>query len=496
MDFTQNTFNKEEKKDENDNGEVNCEVNANSNSDFELLNAENYDTAYVLSNNLHDSVATSYLNMFDSLTDDQIDTQLNVDNYRNAGNMLDQLDDDINRDVYRSVAGVEFNSQYHMAIGGETNIDTPFELLRKDDHLKSTKIPLQPSARLFTTSKSSLSSLYIACPLNELVEKIDGHLKLSQVDFVFDSSECVWRGMIYPKEPVTAVDFRIYLNTTPHLEGANRFVIEFIRREGCANAFFSLFAEIRDLFLRCGIITDDKGEFINCLDDFPKPFANVKWGSSQNCNNDNNAPIGLARSLSNTSTTQSSYLSFDDDYDDEDDSFLNDLNCSDEELYKPLYNMSMSNFEDVHVQGLALISHECRRNSKICKALVLACPGIIDLLKKRLVETENQEVKRHCLTSFANIAKCEEFHKMIDEANVCSLFADIAASTYSPFNGEIQRQAATTLENLCAVPHTRSTVLKAVQAKFEKFSDIAQNCGDKSLTKIIMNVHFLLQELV
>eukprot|EP00514_Thraustochytrium_sp_LLF1b_P000582 CAMPEP_0184522936 /NCGR_PEP_ID=MMETSP0198_2-20121128/8579_1 /TAXON_ID=1112570 /ORGANISM="Thraustochytrium sp., Strain LLF1b" /LENGTH=480 /DNA_ID=CAMNT_0026913859 /DNA_START=604 /DNA_END=2046 /DNA_ORIENTATION=- len=403
--------------------------------------------------------------------------------FRNAAGILDEYDGHAAfQDVYRSVDIEDPSALHNSAKLGESALDRPFNF----DLPVTDKIGV-PSPRAFARLPLEHSHLFLVCPVKELVESMSTELVALGADMMYYPSGCFWRAMYYPEAPSLAVDFRIYLNACPDI-GNNRYVVEFVRRSGCTMSFNQMFSALRGEFMRKEIVTDAQGDIVRSLKQLPTPFnmAGIQWSecpaSSETSDVESEGLPRLALSRCSSIGTDTPSESDDDEFD------FGDV--SDEDMFKPLYDLSNSTYEDIHVQGLALVSQEAKKPEQ-CKRMISACPDLLDLVVKRLRESTHPEVRRHCCTTLNAIATNGSLHDHVIDCKALPVLTTIAASDYSPATGETQRQAAAALSNLCKREESRPAVSECVSGMEEVFEQLAFK--DQRLAELIGAVHEALQ---
>mmetsp|Transcript_10769 Transcript_10769/g.17646 ORF Transcript_10769/g.17646 Transcript_10769/m.17646 type:complete len:462 (+) Transcript_10769:462-1847(+) len=401
--------------------------------------------------------------------------------FRNASGTFSEsmLEGDVySSDVYRSVAGVDLGSQHQMGTFGELHLDQPFEFQALRSALTTSNLN-EPAPRVFTKLNLEHTHLYAFAPLEKLVETLNGLYREHQVDFTFDHEGCFWRGMMYPKSPVSpAVDFRAYINSCPEV-GTNRYLIEFVRRSGCNMTFFELFTSIMRTLIDKKMVTLQNGDSVHSIDDIPRTFlaADVCWENKVEESLDGDS---LPRPVFSRASSLSSQLeNLTDDF-----AEVN-IQCTDEELFRPLVEMSRSKFEDVHVQGLSLVAHETAKGN--AKRLVDAVPSIVELLCERIEKTSSREVRRHSCSALCAMGSEQALHPALISNNVPQILASLAATEFDPAMAEIQRLAAQGLANMCTLPESIKAVFEAVKDKNDTFTQLAQ-CNDSRLNESIAAV--------
>mmetsp|Transcript_6275 Transcript_6275/g.15999 ORF Transcript_6275/g.15999 Transcript_6275/m.15999 type:complete len:495 (-) Transcript_6275:325-1809(-) len=406
-----------------------------------------------------------------------------------------QLDDfnSLYPDVYRSVDMIGASDQAQMGALGQNGLDRLFQPVLSKPGTKD--FLAEPAPRVFSRLRLEHTHMYISCGLAELVKSMDRHLKGLSIDFMFEPSGTFWRGMHYPEQPAAAVDFRIYLNSCQ--SPAAKYLIEFVRRSGCTMAFNQVFSRVRDAFLSVGLVTNAEGVVVVSVDELPCPLlaSGINWNSSdasfpgsllgsEDQEFDESArprPL-LCRSTSNTSASSFDETDLDEEF---------ELDISDEELFGPLVAMARSDFEDVHVQGLSLVSHEAKKEGHAVR-MVAACPGLVELIVDRLINSTHPEVRRNCCTSLCAFALEEQLHAELIAHNAPVVLSAVAAANYNPATSETQRQAAAALANLCRCLDSRPAVLSAVENRSATFQRLAETVEDERLKRFIADVSLAL----
>jgi hypothetical protein len=500
MDFTRNQSDKNAEDEGQSQQHQQDQEEASENPLYDLLDAQNLNSLNSLNANLQDN-SVPFMSSFTAFAEDCAltgDGAAGISNFRSAADVLNDAHvHDEDRDVYRSVVGVDFGSQFQTAITGEQGLDVPVGFGAQTAGA-TTLLVQEPEPRLFSGVDLSLTHLYIGCPLQALVSKIDDELRKQNVDFSFNASKCLWRCMCYPKEPSAAVDFRVHLNSTPKMGGANRYVAEFIRRDGDASAFHHVFGAVRDKLILDGVVTTNEGTFVKSLDDLPTPFSGVAWSRSVSVGSRSSASSGLpslpafSRSVSTASSGDyrlQADFDFDNNSDDEDEEEAFSAAYSGQELYGPLMAMAESKFQDVHVQGMALISHECKKGANECKKLVETFPRVIELMVARALSA-HREVKRHAVTTLASIAGVADLRTRLIECQAClPRMAEIAVAPYSTVTAESQRQAVQGLLHMAQGDEASIVAVAAVVTdKDHAFAALAKSCNDARLIKLMTDV--------
>jgi len=455
-----------------------AEADESNNPLYALLDANEMSSASSLLSNIRDVSAPMNTFGFSEAEDS---------GFQNASSVLGESEFlSGSGDVYRCVTAVDFATQHQMGLGAESALDQPFSV-QTSSLLASENGLGRPSPRALARLRLEHTHMYVACPLSLLVERMDTELRKYQVDSMFEDSGCFWRGMFYPTEPSMAVDFRIYLNSCPTL-GTDRFLVEFVRREGCSMAFNQLFSKLQASFLEQDMVTKPDGDFVSSIAELPSPFKaeDIAW-ENKFASEESSSSDSLPRPLLSRSTSVTTNTTVDDESDFDSDL---ELRCSDEDLFQPLYAMSKSEFEDVHVQGLSLVVHEAKRGN--AERMLNTCPAIVEILVERLGSSGHSEVRRNACTALCEFAKTPETHEAIIRAGSLKFLAEVASSPLKPATVETQRQAAGALANLCSNKDSVQAVFEAVQDKVAVFEELA-NCEDSRLTQSIQDVHRALE---
>lgn len=417
-----------------------------------------------------------------------------LSDFRSASSMLGDaaLSPDV-YDVYRSVSAIDINERRAMAQGGEAGLDVPFQLQVQPPRAKEGNVAddrlEEPAPRTFERLRLEHTHMYVCCPLPELHSLVGGELRAQQADAMFVGRGCFWRAMSYPEEPFEAVDLRVYVNSLPQL-GRNRYLVELVRRSGDHLAFNRLFERMREAVLAAGKLTKDNGDRVRSVQELPVPFAALAPAAAQHLQQQQRGgPGALARSTSTGSASgRVPALAALDDGD------LDVLAAQaatdatpDAVLFRPLVDMSQSAFEDVHVQGLALVSCEARKEG-LAQRMCAACPEVVGLLLRRLAESRHPEVRRHCCTALCAMAAVPALHQQLILKGACKSLVAVAAAPYSRATSETQRQAAGALSNLCANADSLAAVYEAVADKVALFEELALKCDDQRLAQSIAQV--------
>jgi hypothetical protein len=412
--------------------------------------------------------------------------------FRSASSMLGDAALAPEFEVYRSVNAIDISERHVMAQGGEAGLDLPFQLQATPPGAKGAKAEdrlEEPAPRTFERLRLEHTHMYVCCPLAELHSLVNGELLDRKVDSMFVGRGCFWRAMCYPEEPFEAVDLRIYVNSLPQL-GRNRYLVEFVRRSGDHMAFNRLFESVRDAVLARDKLTKDNGDRVRSLLDLPVPFAALAPAAAQHLQQQQRGgPGALSRSTSTGSASGRipALAALDDGDLDVLAAQMSTDKMPDVALFRPLVDMSESAFEDVHVQGLALVSCEARKEG-LAQRMCAAFPEVVDLLLRRLAESRHPEVRRHCCTALCAMAAVPALHQQLILKGACKSLVAVAAAPYSRVTSETQRQAAGALSNLCANADSLAAVYEAVADKGALFEELALKCDDQRLAQSIAQV--------
>jgi len=396
-------------------------------------------------------------------------------NWRN-GEPLFQRSRHADQEVYRG-AGLETLSavsQLHAAQATEQNIGTPFKPLGFGLQQLQQQQQLREPPQRFADLPLGHAHIYVCSIFSELINLLRSLFRDLEVDANFDDTRAEWQGLIYPLAPNRMVQFSVHVTSCPQL-GSNRFLLEFVRRDGCAIAFYEMFLSIQVALLDRRLVTKSNGDYVKGLGNLRSPFSNWSRGSASSSEGTSSPRVPLSRSTSSTLSA----LSLDDD-----DDSLPEIDVPDEELYRPIVEMSQVPFVDIHVQGLALVASEARKDAQ---RFFSAYPDIFKLLVDRLSVSKNCEVRHLCCTALALFAQNADCLQQFVDAGAPNVLAETAACDMCMENAEVQRQAAKSLLFLSKKEGSKEAILAAVkqhQAKFEQL----EKADDSRLTESILGL--------
>ncbi|GBG32244.1 Hypothetical Protein FCC1311_084692 [Hondaea fermentalgiana] len=396
--------------------------------------------------------------------------------YRTGSHLLDQ-EAVVYKDVYRSLSVMNEASQHNMAATGVAHLDQPSEAQM---FVNMPSVTTEPQPRAFGRVPLMHSHLFVRKAWSGLKDMVSTHLKIKEVDVEYTEATCEWRGVVYPCAPKQAMQFVIHANACPEL-GSDRYLLEFVRLNGCAVAFYELFTELQRLMLDADIVTRSDGDSL-------AQHARNPVASASTMGRAAGSPLSLSRSSSISSASPRALDYFDDD-DDEDD--LEPISMSDEELYRPIVEMSSVPFVDVHVQGLALVASEAQKDAT---RFHKAAPTIVGLLVDRLSASTHAEVQRLCCAALSAFAAAESCVADFISAGAPDALAKVAAVDFSVKGAEAQRQAVAALAALAAHAEARVPILHAV-AVFERQFNMLEQCNDRRLVRCIADVRKTLSQV-
>mmetsp|Transcript_7831 Transcript_7831/g.15549 ORF Transcript_7831/g.15549 Transcript_7831/m.15549 type:complete len:465 (-) Transcript_7831:1340-2734(-) len=387
--------------------------------------------------------------------------------FRNGSDLLNQTESVVYNDVYRSLSVMNEATQFNMAAVGADYLDRPNEV---QSFLPPTAVK-EPEPRAFGRIPLMHSHLFVHKSWPALQDMVSTHLKIKEVDAEYTESVCEWRGVVYPRAPNQAMQFVIHANACPDI-GASRYLLEFVRLNGCAVAFYELFTEIQRYLMDSGIVTRSDGDSLSQQSALNPMAATM------------GRPAGPAFTLTRSSSISSSPLALDafDDEDDEED--LDPIEVKDEDLYRPIVEMSRVPFVDVHVQGLALVASEAQKDAA---RFAKAAPSIVELLVERLSSSSHAEVQRLCCAALAAFASAKDCVKDFLTARAPEALARVAAVDFSVKGAEAQRQAVAALAALAAHVEAQEPILLAVAGYEQAFNQL-EKCNDRRLVSCIGQV--------